>query len=160
MRFLYRSRRKGKQLREAKRQMKLSRQTSVGVWNDKLASNKPEYTFETRAPFSLYVYTLGDSKRKKKWRAMSLIRLKKDSKKKIPNCTDKSIERKEKRKKFSSNSFQTSKIRFLVTRAFIYRQIDPRFDAASGSWHACNQRNWRRKVKPRRNNTSSLQEWR
>ena len=66
MRFLYRSRRKGKQLREAKRQMKLSRQTSVGVWNDKLASNKPEYTFETRAPFSLYVYTLGDSKRKKK----------------------------------------------------------------------------------------------
>lgn len=55
---------------------------------------------------------------------MSLIRLKKkDSKKKIPNCTDKSIERKEKRKKFSSNSFQTSKIRFLVTRAFIYRQI-------------------------------------
>lgn len=90
MRFLYRSRRKGKQLREAKRQMKLSRQTSVGVWNDKLASNKPEYTFETRAPFSLYVYTLGDSKRKKKKkrRTTSLIKKKKkNSKEKIPKKT-------------------------------------------------------------------------
>lgn len=95
MRFLYRGRRKGKQLREAKRQMKLSRQTSVGVWNDKLASNKPEYTFETRAPFSLYVYTLGDSKRKKK----------KEFEKKIPNRVDK---RGKKRKKFSSNPFQIS----------------------------------------------------
>lgn len=136
MRFLYRSRRKGKQLREAKRQMKLSRQTSVGVWNDKLASNKPEYTFETRAPFSLYVYTLGDSKRKKK-RNDALHRwLKK--KKRI------------RKKKFPKNPFQTSSF---VSRsflyAFIYRQIDPRSDAASDSWHACNQRNW---WKPRRNN--------
>ena len=133
MRFLYRSRRKGKQLREAKRQMKLSRQTSVGVWNDKLASNKPEYTFETRAPFSLYVYTLGDSKRKKK-RNDALHRWLK------------------KKKEFERKNSQKTRFKHQVSfrevfsmRLSIVKSIRvPTLRAIRG-----NQRNW---WKPRRNN--------
>lgn len=76
-------------------------------------------------------------KKEKKRRTTSLIRLKEKKKE---------FERKNSQK----NPFQTSSF---VSRsflyAFIYRQIDPRSDAASDSWHACNQRNW---WKPRRNN--------
>lgn len=69
--------------------MKLSRQTSVGVWNDKLASNKPEYTFETRAPFSLCLYTGWFKKKKKKKRStVSLITKKKNSKTGGKNCME------------------------------------------------------------------------
>lgn len=87
--FIVAGERGERQLREAKRQMKLSRQTSVGVWNDKLASNKPEYTFETRAPFSLCLYTGWFKKKKEKKRStVSLITKKKNSKTGGKNCME------------------------------------------------------------------------